>query len=128
MKLPRVTLTTSSVANLFGALIVGYLLIVLGQTIKHNYDLDTQISGLRSQIDNLKTEKSNLSYDISYYQTESFRDRQARSQLGLQQPGENVVIFPSASPTPLPRATKAAADVSAQSPLRQWLRFLTGRP
>ncbi|HEX3082264.1 MAG TPA: hypothetical protein VHQ86_03350, partial [Candidatus Saccharimonadia bacterium] len=71
-------------------------------------------------------QKDQLSYDIQYFGTDAFRDREARSKLGLQLPGENVVIIPHASTAPAPGAstTKAAPK---KSNLQQWFDFLSGR-
>jgi cell division protein FtsB len=126
MKLPKINLNANSALNFVGAVVILYLVAVLGQTVKHNYDLGRQIDDLRTQITLLQDQKEQLAYSITYYNTDSFRDREARARLGLQLPGENVVIIPHASPTP--SASAQSSKTSAKhSNLQQWFDFLSGR-
>lgn len=116
----------ASFVNIVGGIVALWILVALVQTVKHNYDLEKQIETLRQKISVLQAQKDELSYNISYYQTDSFKERQARTRLGLQQPGENVVILPS----PIPSATTAADPNKAKnnrSNLRKWLDFLSGK-
>lgn len=126
-KPPRVRVTGSSIFNVVGVLAIGYLVVMLGQTIKRNYDLGRQINDLKSQISLLQDQKTELSYDIQYYNTNSFRDRQARSQLGLQLPGENVIIIPHGTPSPTAEPTLGPTKPTVQkSNFQQWIDFLSG--
>ncbi len=125
MKLPRIKLTTTNGLNLVGGAIILYLVVVLGQTVKRNYDLGHQVETMRTQITLLEEQKAQLSYGIQYYNTEAYRDREARSKLGLQLPGENVVIIPKASPTPTP--APASNQKSNRSNASSWFDFLAGR-
>jgi cell division protein FtsB len=127
MKLPRFRLTISSVINVVGGLVVVYLLVVLGQTIKRNYDLNNQITELKAQTELLDAQKDELRYNIEYYRTDSFRDREARSKLGLQKPGENVIIIPESSPSPLAQAIPAKTNQAPSTNFDQWMNFLFGR-
>ncbi len=126
MKLPKIKLTGVNLLNLIGALVILYLVIVLTQTIQRNYQLGRQIESLNVQIALLQDQKNQLADSIAYYNTNAFRDRQARSNLGLQLPGENVVIIPHASPAPAP-ASGNANPAAKTSNLQQWFDFLSGR-
>ncbi|HEY2003499.1 MAG TPA: septum formation initiator family protein [Candidatus Saccharimonadia bacterium] len=128
MRVPKFQITGSSVVNVLGAFAVLYLVVVLGQTIHRNYELGHQIDTLNQQIGLLKDQKQELAYDIQYYQTNSYKDREARSQLGLQLPGENVVIIPKDSPAPQPSADVTPAKSSGpKSNFQQWIDFWAGR-
>ena len=103
--------------------------------MKHNYDMGVQIGQLKNQIALLQDQKSSLDASTKYYQTNSFRDRQARSQLGLQLPGENVVIIPhsgadSQSSAGIDGTTSGnvlgAQTTVTKSNYQQWLDFLSG--
>lgn len=126
MKLPKIKLNGSNALNFIGTVIVLYLVVVLIQTIQHNYALGKQIDALNAQIALLQSQKDQLAYSIQYYNTDSFRDREARSKLGLQLPGESVVIIPRPSPTPAPAADKSAAAAKTSN-FSQWLAFLGGK-
>ena len=132
MKLPKLPgLTGSAIVNVVGAAVVVYLVVILAETVHHNYKLGNQIDELNAQINLLQAQKQELSYQIQYYQTGSFQDREARSKLGLQKPGESVVIIPqsgsaSASPAHTPAAS-SAKTAAKKSNFEIWLDFLSGR-
>jgi len=128
MRVSKFQITGSSIVNVLGALAILYLVVVLGQTIHRNYELGHQIDSLHQQIGLLDDQKQELAYDIQYYKTDSYKDREARSQLGLQLPGENMVIIPSDSPAPQPSADVAPAQsTTPKSNFQQWVDFLAGR-
>ncbi len=126
MTLPKIKLNGINLLNLIGIVVIIYLVVVLAETIKRNYDLGHQIDSLKSQMTLLQDQKDQLAYDIRYYGTDAFRDREARSKLGLQLPGENVIIIPHTSPTPTPAPAKSA-KTTKRSNLQQWFDFLGGR-
>ena len=127
MNLPKIKLNGINAINLVGVIALLYLVVVLGETIKRNYELDQQVNSLNAQINDLQDQKAQLAYNIQYDNTNSFRDREARSKLGLQLPGENVVIIPHASPTLTPAPAANSKQASKKSNLQQWFDFLSGR-
>jgi hypothetical protein len=123
MKLPKIT--PINFLNGVGIAATLYLLVLLGQTVIRNYTLSKQIDSLGVQIDSLKNQKDELAFNIQYYQTDSFREREARAKLGLQAPGENVLSLPAN--TPAPTATPVPAKTAkTKSNFRQWMDFFTG--
>ena len=121
----RLKLDMTTILNGAGTLIIVYLVVVLAQTVKRNYDLNLQLTTLKSQISLVNDQKAELAYNLQYYATDSFKEREARAKLGLQLPGESVIILPHVSPTPAPAAA-VQGGAKAKSNLRQWLDFLTG--
>ena len=121
----RLKLDMTTILNGAGTLIIVYLVVVLAQTVKRNYDLNLQLTTLKSQISLVNDQKAELAYNLQYYATDSFKEREARAKLGLQLPGESVIILPHVSPTPTPAAA-VQGGAKAKSNLRQWLDFLTG--
>lgn len=128
MKLPRIAPTLPNLLNAIGIVTAVYLLVVLAQTVKRNYDLGREITQLRAETQLLESQKRELANSIQYYGTDSYRERQARANLGLQLPGENVVIIPTPTPVPAPDPNAAKAKQHAPSHFTQWLNFLLGRP
>lgn len=126
MNIPRPKLTGINILNAVGVAVIIYLIVTLGQTVKRNYTLGKEIEQLTTQITLLQVQKDQLSYGIQYYNTDSFRDREARSKLGLQLPGENVVIIPRVSPTPSP-SIDTGKNTSKRTNFAQWFDFLSGR-
>ena len=98
------------------------------RVIAKNFKLQQEVDSLKNEIELLQLENQELEYQIAYFQTDSFADREARDKLGLQAPGETVVIFPDKVP-PLVASqaekvdNRPAVEV-ALSNLEQWLYFL----
>lgn len=127
MKFTRPQANLANLVNTIGAMIVVYLIVMLVQTVKKNYDLGQQAKVLEAETSLLKAQAEDLTYNIQYYNTDSFRDREARAKLGLQLPGENVVIIPRSSATPSPGNDTSDASRRSPSHFSQWLNFLLGR-
>lgn len=105
-----------------GSLIIIYLVIALTQTVRRNYAIINQIESTQAQTVLFQEQTQILEYNIQYYRTSAFYDRQARVKLGLQQRGEHLIIVPSISslPSPLPSPVHS-------SNVRLWEAFLMGR-
>jgi cell division protein FtsB len=116
----------SNLTNIIGSIIALYLVIVLGQTVVHNYQLQKQIDALSQQNSSLTSQNESLTYNLQFYQTNAFSDREARAKLGLQLPGESLIILPH--PSDIATAQKKATPaVKPKSNLAQWLDFLGGK-
>lgn len=127
MRFPKYKLKFNAITalNFIGGIIVLYLGFVLVQTVQRNYRLGQQIDTLQAEIALLQEQKEQVAFNAQYYKTDSFRDREARSKLGLQLPGENAVIIPRPSATPTP--DEAAQPAAQPSNFQQWMNFLGGR-
>lgn len=103
-----VQFTPSFFANIVGVVIAVYLCVILVQTVKTNYGLDKQISGLQAQIATLQANNDQLNFNLKYYATASYQQKEARAELGLLAPGENEIILPTPTATPDPSAATAS--------------------
>lgn len=70
---------------------VGYLAYIVGQSIYVNYQSNESIEVERQKIVGLKNDIDQLENEITYYKTNSYKERQARAKLGYKVPGENVI-------------------------------------
>ncbi|HUC86989.1 MAG TPA: septum formation initiator family protein [Candidatus Saccharimonadales bacterium] len=116
--------------TILGVLVAVYVAFYLVQTVQHNYQLQKQITGQKQQIANLQSANQTLQYQIDYYNTDDYKEKEARAKLGLQAPGEGVVILPGSgneddSVLPTPPKAKAAPKASDW---QQWIDFLEGKP
>jgi len=111
---------------ILGALVAVYVGFYLIQTVQHNYQLQQQITQLNGQIKTLQTQTDALKYQIQYYQTNSYQDKEARAKLGLQAPGEGVVILPHSDPTTQIEPNQKAKAAPKKSNWEQWVNFLEG--
>jgi cell division protein FtsB len=126
LQVPRFQLTGSSIINVLGAVVIVSLLISLGQTVHRNYVLGQEINEIKADTQMLEEKRDELSYSIQYYKTDSYREREARSKLGLQLPGENVIIIPQPTATP-DAAAAVPSEEAKRTNFQQWLDFLGGK-
>jgi len=77
-----------------GIIILIYMIVSTIQTFWQNYQLDRELVKLRDENTELKLHNQYLKNLIAYRKTESFQDKEARSKLNFQKPGEIVLIIP----------------------------------
>ncbi len=75
--------------------VIIWVIFLLGRSIWQNWLLRQSIEKLNEQIVTLEKEKKGLNNLIIYYQSDTFKELEARKKLGLKKPGEKVVILPS---------------------------------
>lgn len=109
---------TNVLLGIFGL----YLAVALFGTIRRNYELQQQIAKIEENNKALEQSNLELQYQIAYYQTDLYKDKAARAKLGLQAPGESVLILPKK-----PEAKQAeVASKTKRSNFAQWIDFLRG--
>lgn len=75
-------------------LIVLYMFFVVGRSIWINYNSNKSLDVEAAKIELLRGNITELENQIAYYQTQSFREKEARAKLGYRAPGENIMILP----------------------------------
>lgn len=76
------------------AVFAGAVYLLAGE-IQKRYALEGEIAQLRDQISEAEKNSGDLSNVIDYFRSASFQERELRSKLNLQKPGEHVVVLPS---------------------------------
>lgn len=114
--------TKAFITNSLLALAGLYLAIALFGTIRRNYELQREISAVEESNKLLEQSNLELQYQIAYFETELYQDKAARAKLGLQAPGESVIILPKEE------ATKKVEEKAKpkRSNFAQWIDFLRG--
>lgn len=72
-----------------------YILFLLGRVLWINANLKSSIEKLHGQIAALEQQKKDLSNLVLYYQSDAFKELEARKKLGFKKPGEKVMIIPT---------------------------------
>ncbi len=108
-----------------GVVVAIYIGFYLVQTVMRNYQLQKQITDLKVQISDLQIEQDQLKYKIAYYQTDGYKEKEARAKLGLQAPGESVIVLPRGANAPTD--TQVSKPQDKKSNWQQWVDFLNGR-
>lgn len=79
---------------LFLLLVFGYIVFIFSKTVWKNYIINQQIYTLQKQTEILEQENLQLKNLVTYYQSDSYKEREARLLLNYKAPGEKVVAFP----------------------------------
>lgn len=111
-----------------GLVLVVYIFVVLVDENSKNYKLRQQANQLQQQNQQLQADIQNLKYRITYYNSDAYRELAARQLLGLQKPGEQVVIVPDNSSPAVGTSGSSSATPAAKTPpksnFHQWMDFL----
>ncbi len=128
-------------SRLFLAATLGCLLLIalaFGRQAVRTHQIEQEIAGLQRQADALSADNTQIDQLQKALQTESYLEREARLKLGLEKPGEHLVVVQDKSadgpafqgldqlagggaPGSAPAAVPAAARVS--NPVRWWDYF-----
>lgn len=65
----------------------------LGSEFYRNYQIEKEIESLKNEIDTLDKNNYQLSKLVEYYNTDQFKEREARKRLNLKKEGESLVII-----------------------------------
>ena len=74
--------------------VIVYLFVVVGKTVHGNYNSNKDIQKQEDVVNELELELTSIQNKINYYQTASFKEKEAREKLGYKAPGEYVISLP----------------------------------
>lgn len=77
-----------------GFFVVAYMLYNLTVSIYENYQIEKHITEFESRNAELKAENEQKLADFQYYTSEEYVEKVAKQNLGLINPGEQVVVIP----------------------------------
>lgn len=78
-------------------LVVSYLLYTLTKSVYQSYQIDQHIDNFRKENDMIAQENKQKEADYSYYSSDAYIEKIAKQNLGLVNPGEEVIVIPSSS-------------------------------
>ena len=103
-----------------------FLGVSLSKEVARRYEISKRTEKLKAEVSRLEQENTQLSQLIEYFQSESYREREARLKLGLEKEGETLIILPNVDS----EETKAEAKESSQSsesqnvkPTQKWWNY-----
>lgn len=125
----------SSKAVLVGSLAILTLIgITLTKEVYRNYEINREIRVIKENVKNLELRNKELTSLLEYFETDSFREREARQKLNLQKEGEIAVAIPSSRSNTID--LKKIAQLSEQgnqpnqnpsNPIKWWNYFFKNR-
>lgn len=102
-----------------------FMLFFLGQELKQRLEIRQEVKQLEAQISNFEGKNQGLRELVDYFKTPEYRERQARSLLNLQKPGEFAVALPQLPEEEETTAPKPSLDL--ESNLRLWWNYFFGK-
>lgn len=88
-------------------------LVGVAKGIARRVEVEREISALQRDINSLQTKNEELRNLINYFDSNEYKEREARLKMGLQKPGENVVVIPGLADNPgAPPNAEPAPEVS----------------
>ena len=78
-------------------LVVSYLLYTLTKSVYQSYQIDQHIDNFKKENDMIAQENKQKEADYSYYSSDAYIEKIAKQNLGLVNPGEEVIVIPSSS-------------------------------
>lgn len=83
-----------SISGLVSFVFVVYLGYIVTISMINNYNSNKEIMKSEEKLTLLEEEIATLQDKINYYQTNSFKEKEARAKLGYKAPGESVLVMP----------------------------------
>lgn len=96
----------------------------LGKSIVRRVEIEHEVASLQHDINQLQSKNDELQRLINYFSTPEYKEREARLRLGLQKPGENVVIIPGLEGS---AGGEAAAQPVELPNWRRWFNYFFTR-
>lgn len=108
-----------------GLLVIGLVLVLafLGRELKARYEIREEIRQLQAEIKGLEGKNQETKLLIDYFRTQEYQERQARSLLSLQKPGEFAVVLPFQESS---TSTRPETDDNRRSNFAKWWKYFFG--
>jgi len=120
-KLDFWSLVTSRIFFSVAILVVVFIGLGISRSVIRKVEIEREIAALKADIKAVDGKNDELRRVISYFGTPEFKEREARLRLGLQKPGENVIVIPN-----LAQSLPGAAGLTNQplnTDLPNWHRW-----
>lgn|SRR3990167_7584699 len=129
-KIAKIIISISKKAII--AVIIGYVLFGIGKSIWKNYQMSQKIEEEKLEITKIGSENKTLENMIIYYQTDSYKELEARRKLGYKKPGENVLIIPELSTLnsqeiQIPTSKNSKNQETPTPNFIKWWQYVIGR-
>ena len=129
----RKFITSGKAIFWIGLIVIIYMFAILANETGKNYQLRRKADELEAQISRLESQIQDLGYKVTYYKTDSYRERLAREKLIVAAPGESVVVIKDdqakkpESQVQKEVVLKSDEQIIAEKPhYQQWWIFLFG--
>jgi len=108
---------------IFGIAVLIYFAFLTGKSVYQNWQTNQEAKKIKTEIETLEIENQNLKNQIAYYQTPSFKEKEARRKLGLVKPDEKVIILSKELPKTNNNPPIPAEEKSVKPNYQLWWEF-----
>ncbi len=115
--------------NIFALIVIGYLLLGSVKLIVENYRIHQDRISLKNEISSLEEQNTQLKNLTAYYRTDSFKEKEARTRLNYQKPGERVIVVPMPTGDDSSNLTRPGIETKPTPPPSNpeaWWRYFFG--
>lgn len=109
-----------------GLILMVFFSISLGKEMYRKYQINKEITAVQEEINSLEQENQEMRDLIEYLNTNSFKEIQARQQLGLQKEGEQAIAIQSAPEEIQNVAGEEEAIEEEQTNTMKWWSYFFG--
>ena len=126
---PKSLFSSVQLSFLIAAIIAVSLVWSTVRAVQKNYELQAQVDQLEDEIAILELENDNLKLGISYYDTDSYLELEARKKFNKAGNGEGVLLLPKDGDGPVEDVLEQESESQEEelSNFAQWKYFLFGR-
>lgn len=107
---------------LIGFILVAYMLYALTVEMYQNYQIDRHITAFEEKNEMLKRENSEKIHDLQYFTSEAYIEKIAKQNLGLINPGEEVIVLPAVDDTG-DQDNEGSNNTTHRSNFAAWWKF-----
>lgn len=83
-----------SLTSLLLFAVVVYMMIIVGKTVLANYAANGETDKDEAKLAQMAADIAYMEDQNNYYQTQSYKEKEARAKLGYKASGESVLILP----------------------------------
>jgi len=87
-----------SLTSLFLFAVVVYMMIIVGKTVLANYAANGETDKEEAKLAQMEADIAYMEDQNNYYQTQSYKEKEARAKLGYKATGESVLSLPIDTP------------------------------
>ncbi len=96
----------------------------LAQAIRREYEVNKEIDSLKEEITRYDNENNDLEKMMEYYNTLSYKEKEARLKLNLQKPGEKTILVDPPEKEPAKMETEIKKEVEnslkGETNIKKW--------
>ncbi|MDP3770795.1 MAG: septum formation initiator family protein [bacterium] len=115
---------TSKVALLVGCAIVVLVVVAIVRETQRRRSIRQEIRAIEDEIARIEQQRERLTDLVEHAASPEFLEREARLRLGLQRPGETVLIVPESAAGSAATGEASPAPEEPSSNLRKWWRYI----